>query len=63
MNTAIEVKNNIWWVGANDRRTHRFENYWPLPKGVAYNAYIVKDEKIALIDTIEQGFFNDSSRM
>ena len=59
MNTAIEVKNNIWWVGANDRRTHRFENYWPLPKGVAYNAYVVKDEKIALIDTIEQGFLND----
>ena len=45
MNTAIEIKNNIWWVGANDRRTHRFENYWPLPKGVAYNAYVVKDEK------------------
>lgn len=59
MNTAIEVKNNIWWVGANDRRTHLFENYWPLPKGVAYNAYVVNDEKTALIDTVEESFFDD----
>lgn len=59
MNTAIEVKNGIWWVGVNDRRTHLFENYWPLPKGVAYNAYVVMDERIALIDTVEQGFLDD----
>lgn len=59
MNTALEVKNNIWWVGVNDRRTHRFENYWPLPKGVAYNAYVVKGDDTALIDTVEQGFIND----
>ena len=38
MNTAIEIKKGIYWIGVNDRRTHIFENYWPLPKGVAYNS-------------------------
>lgn len=37
MNNAIKIKDNIYWIGVNDRRTHIFENYWPLPKGVAYN--------------------------
>ena len=59
MNTAIEINNDVWWVGVNDRRTHLFENHLPLPNGVAYNAYVVKDRKIALMDTVEQSFWND----
>ena len=46
MNNAIKIKDNIYWIGVNDRRTHIFENYWPLPKGVAYNSYVIADEKI-----------------
>ena len=38
MNLAREIKKDIYWIGVNDRRTHIFENYWPLPKGVAYNS-------------------------
>ena len=41
MNNAIKIKDNIYWIGVNDRRTHIFENYWPLPKGVAYNSYVI----------------------
>lgn len=45
MNSSIEITPNIYWIGINDRRTHIFENYWPLPKGVAYNSYVILDEK------------------
>lgn len=47
------VKENIYWIGVNDRDTARFENTWPLDKGVAYNSYLVVDEKIAIIDTVK----------
>ena len=59
MNQAVEIKKDIYWVGVNDRRTHIFENYWPLPKGVAYNSYLIIDEKVALIDTIERSKMED----
>ncbi|MDE7374540.1 MAG: MBL fold metallo-hydrolase, partial [Odoribacter sp.] len=54
MNSAIEIKENIYWIGVNDRRTHIFENYWPLPKGVAYNSYVIIDEKVVVVDTVER---------
>lgn len=54
MNQAIEIKEGIFWIGVNDRRTHLFENYWPLPKGIAYNSYLILDEKTAVIDTVER---------
>lgn len=53
MHKEIHLTENIYWLGVNDRRTHLFENYWPLPRGVAYNSYLIVDEKCALIDTIE----------
>ncbi|MDR0982740.1 MAG: FprA family A-type flavoprotein [Culturomica sp.] len=59
MKPAIEIKENIYWLGENDRRTHLFENYWTLPKGVAYNSYLVVDEKVALIDTIEKSMMDN----
>jgi flavorubredoxin len=43
----------VCYVGVNDRKTHLFENLWPLPQGVSYNSYLVIGEKIALIDTVE----------
>jgi flavorubredoxin len=59
MNQAIEIKENIYWIGVNDRRTHIFENYWPLPKGVAYNSYLIVDEKVVVVDTIERSKMDD----
>lgn len=47
------VKENVYWIGVNDRDTARFENTWPLEKGVAYNSYLVVDEKVAIIDTVK----------
>lgn len=58
MTPKINLTNDIFWVGVNDRHTERFENYWPLPYGVSYDSYLVVDEKVALIDTVEAGFFD-----
>lgn len=50
-----ELKKEVYYVGVNDRKTHLFENLWPIPHGVSYNSYIIKDEKTALLDTVEIG--------
>jgi len=55
----IIVSNKIHYLGSNDRRKNLFENIWPLPNGVAYNSYLISDEKTALIDTLEFGANND----
>ena len=51
-----EIKPGIHYVGVNDRVKTRFEALWSLPFGVSYNSYLVTDEKVALIDTVEEGF-------
>lgn len=50
---AIEIKEDLFYVGVNDRTKELFENLWPLPKGVSYNSYLLKDEQTALIDTVD----------
>ena len=52
------LKGKIHYVGVNDRKTHLFEGMWPIPYGVSYNSYLVVDEKVALIDTVEIGYFD-----
>ena len=52
-----EIKNNVYYVGVNDRNKALFEGLWPLPFGVSYNSYIINDEKVCLIDTVEVDFF------
>ena len=47
------VTDNLYWVGANDHRTHLFENIHPIPRGVSYNAYLLLDEKSVLFDTVD----------
>ena len=49
----VNISEHVYWVGVNDRRTTLFENMWPLCKGVCYNSYIINDEKVALVDTVE----------
>lgn len=52
----MKISEKIYYVGVNDVIKELFEGLWPLPFGVSYNSYIIKDEKIALIDTVEAGF-------
>jgi flavorubredoxin len=53
MHNIVKISDTVYWIGTNDRRTDRFENMWPLDKGVSYNSYCIKDEKVAIIDTVE----------
>lgn len=53
MYSIYSLTPDIVWVGADDRRLERFENLFPLPNGVSYNSYIIKDEKTALFDTVD----------
>lgn len=53
MYKPIEVAQDIFYVGVNDRTKPLFESLWPLPHGVSYNSYIIKDEKTVLIDTVD----------
>jgi len=55
----VKLADNIYYLGYNDRRTHLFENIWPIPNGISYNSYLVVDEKTALIDTVERQFIDD----
>ena len=53
MNTAREIKPNLWYIGASDRRLALFENVMPVPKGVSYNSYLYTGEQTALLDTAD----------
>ena len=50
------ISDRIRYVGVNDDEKSLFEGVWPLPFGISYNSYLVVDKKIALIDTIDEGF-------
>ena len=51
------IKGKIHYVGVNDRNKHLFEGMWPLPYGVSYNSYLIDDETVALIDTVDICYF------
>ena len=48
-----QVTNDIFWIGADDRRLSLFEGVYAVPRGVSYNAYLVRDEKTVLFDTVD----------
>ena len=52
----MKIGNKIYSVGVNDKDKTLFEGLWPLPYGVSYNSYVIVDDKIALVDTVEAGF-------
>lgn len=47
------ITDAVIWVGGSDRRLALFENLFPIPRGVAYNSYLILDDKTALIDTVD----------
>jgi flavorubredoxin len=56
MKNITEIVPGISYVGVNDRTKHRFEGLWPLPNGISYNAYLIDDEKVALVDTVDAAY-------
>ena len=49
-----KVKEDLYWVGANDRRLAMFEGVYSVPDGVSYNSYLLMDEKTVLFDTVDK---------
>ncbi len=53
----MQLKKDLHYVGVNDRSKTLFESLWPLPQGISYNSYLITDEQVALMDTVEAHFF------
>ena len=50
------ITNDIQYVGVNDHKVDLFEGQYEVPNGMAYNSYVILDEKIAVMDTVDQNF-------
>lgn len=48
-----KINDHLYYIGVNDRITHLFEGMWPLPKGIAYNSYLMTGEKNILLDLVK----------
>ena len=60
MYKAIKTNKDTWWLGVNDHETDLFESLWPLPQGVAYNAYVVLGSTAtAAVDTVKGPYLDD----
>ena len=55
----MQINDNIRYVGVNDRTTDLFEGQYIVPNGMAYNSYVVLDEKVAVLDTVAQNFTDE----
>ena len=49
----MKVTNDIIYVGVNDHQTDLFEGQYAVPNGMAYNSYVIRDEKVAVVDTVD----------
>ncbi len=52
----MKITNNIKYIGVNDHKIDLFEGQYDVPNGMAYNSYVIIDEKIAVMDTVSAGF-------
>ena len=50
------ITNDILYIGVNDHEVDLFEGQYDVPNGMAYNSYVIKDEKIAVLDTVDKNF-------
>ena len=53
MHSTRKVTEDLIYVGGSDRRLSRFENLFPIPRGVSYNSYVLLDEKTVVMDTAD----------
>jgi len=50
------ITNDIKYIGVNDHQTDLFEGQYVISNGISYNSYVILDEKIAVMDSVDQGF-------
>ncbi len=55
----MTVTNDIKYVGVNDHKIDLFEGQYDVPNGMAYNSYVIVDEKIAIMDTVDKNFTHE----
>ncbi len=55
----IEITQDIRYVGVNDHQVDLFEGQYPVPNGISYNSYVILDEKIAVMDTVDRNFAHE----
>ena len=53
------ITKDIFYVGVNDHQVDLFEGQYVVPNGMAYNSYVIKDEVIAIMDTVDQNFTDE----
>lgn len=59
MKQAIKLKENMYWVGVHDFNCRHFHgSLFPIEEGTTYNAYLIVDEEITVIDTVEEEFMD-----
>ncbi|MDD6269987.1 MAG: FprA family A-type flavoprotein [Oscillospiraceae bacterium] len=52
----MTITNDIFYIGVNDHKSDLFEGQYIIPNGMAYNSYVISDEKIAVMDTVDKNF-------
>ena len=52
----MQITKDIFWVGVNDKNIDLFEGQYEVPSGMAYNSYAIIDEKIAIMDSVDNKF-------
>ena len=53
------ITDDIRYVGVNDHKVDLFEGQYPVPNGMSYNSYVILDEKVAVLDTVDAGFTHE----
>ena len=53
------ITNDIKYIGVNDHKIDLFEGQYIVPNGMAYNSYVIIDEKIAIMDTVDTNFTHE----
>ena len=55
----MTITNDIKYIGVNDHQVDLFEGQYVVPNGIAYNSYVILDEKIAVMDTVDKNFTHE----
>ena len=55
----MKITNDIKYIGVNDHKTDLFEGQYVVPNGISYNSYVILDDKIAVMDTVDAGFTHE----
>lgn len=57
--STVKLKNNIYWVGVNNPELRVFDIIMETKKGTTYNSYLIDDDKVAVVDTVKDGYFDE----